>query len=111
MRGLLADVPATVMSEERPGSRIKRAVLGARRATRAAVHDRTAAAEYLRCRRVHARLRRGPAAVEDVIVGVVERESARLLDRGLREYGCCERQRQKGCRAKYPEFGHDLSPP
>jgi len=84
------------MSEERPGSRIKRTVP---RARRAAVHDRPAAAEDLRCQRVRARRRRGPAAIEDVIVGVVEREGARLLDRGLREYRCCERQRQQGCRA------------
>ncbi len=49
-------------------------------------NGRAAAAEQLRCRGVQTRRRRGPAAIQDIIVGVVERERTRLLDGCLREY-------------------------
>jgi hypothetical protein len=61
-------------------------------ACRATVYPRTrdgraAAAEQLRCRGVRARRRRRPAAIQDIVIGIVERERTRLLDSCLREYG------------------------
>jgi len=58
---------------------------------------------------VEARRRRRPAAVQDVIVGIVKREQTWLLDSRLREYRRCEYERQNGCRAEDFEFGHGLS--
>ena len=51
-----------------------------------AVHGRATAAEQHRRPGVQARRRRGPASVQHVIVGVVERERPRLLDSRLREH-------------------------
>src|SRR5688500_10096023 len=98
-------MPATVVSEER------RVVPRARPAIRAAVHGRATATEQLRRQRARTRCRCRPATIQDIIVGVVERERTRLLNSRLREYRCYERQRQHGCRAKYLEVGHSVSSP
>src|SRR5882724_4964859 len=71
---------------------------------------RAAAAEQLRCRGVQARRRRGPAAIQDIVIGIVERERTRLLDSCLREYRRCEHQRQHGCRTENLDSIHRLSP-
>ena len=84
--------------------------LGAGSTIGTAVHGRATAAEQHRRPGVQARRRRGPASVQHVIVGVVERERPRLLDSRLREYRRCEHQRQNGCRAKDLESGHSSIP-
>src|ERR1700738_1398202 len=108
---LLAGVPAAIISEERPGRQIIGMVLlGARSTIYTAVHGGGAAApQQHRCPGVRARRRRGPAAVQDIIVGIVKREQTWLLDSRLREYRRCECERQNGCRAECLESGHSLS--
>src|SRR5882762_5109352 len=72
--------------------------------------DRAAAAEQLRCHGVRARRWRGPAAIQDIVIGIVERERTRLLDSCLREYRRCKHQRQNRCRGENLESVHRLSP-
>src|SRR5258707_2849423 len=109
---LLAPVPATITSKERPRSRIIGTVArGARSIICVFLHGGIrVAAEQQRHLGVLARRRRRPAAVQNVIVGVVQRECTRLLDSRLCEYRRCGYQRQNGCRAKYLESGHGMSP-
>src|SRR5258705_5926432 len=109
---LLASVPATIMSKERPRSRIIGTVPRGARSTICAVLHRGiwVAAEEHRHRGIQARSRRRPAAVQNVIVGIVKREQTWLLYSRLCQYRRCGYQRQNGCRAKYLESGHGLSP-
>src|SRR5712672_2757709 len=107
---LLAPVPATITSKERPRS-IGTVARGARSIICVVLHGGIrVAAEQHRHLGVLARRGRRPAAVQNVIVGVVKRECTRLLDSRLCEYRRCGYQRQNGCRAKYLESGHGISP-
>ena len=63
--------------------------LGTRSTVRSAVRRGigvTAAEWSQTCHGVHTRRRRGTAAVQDIIVGIVKRELTRLLDSRLREH-------------------------
>jgi hypothetical protein len=46
-----------------------------------------------RCHGVRARSRRGPADIQDIVIGIVERKRTGLLDGRLCEYRRCEYQR------------------
>src|SRR6185295_2635094 len=72
--------------------------------------DRASTAEQLRCHGVRARRRRGPAAIQDVVIGIVECERARLLDSCLRENRRCEHQRQNRRCTENLSSVHRLSP-
>ena len=78
--GSPALLPATMVSKERPWSRLIGTIpLGTRSTVRTAVRRGISviAAEWPQaCHGVHARRRRGPAAIQDIIVRIVKRERA-----------------------------------
>src|SRR5260370_9760443 len=87
--------------------------LGIRRAASTTIPGgiRVAATEQYRCHGTQGSRRRGPAAIQNVRVGMVECERARLLDSRLREHRRRDHHGENFCRADELESGHSLIPP
>ena len=87
-------MPAAVMAKEGAGRGIVGAITLGAESGIAAFHRCISLAGRRRGRGQRG-FRRGRASVQNVRIGMVEREQARLLDGCLGEYGCQRQRRQK----------------
>jgi hypothetical protein len=95
-----ASMPATVIAKEGAGLGIVAAITLGAESSGVAAFDRCIGLAGLRRGRGQRGFRRGRASVQNVRIGMVEREKARLLNRCLGEYWCQRHRRKKRCRGK-----------